>query len=119
MSAQIDLNNTLAGWSTLTHDYRLAAPEAAIAEARYRSTRAREIRILLNDDPKLPVSKAEYLADGSPEVERMLLDRLVRDATIDAMRLRLKWFEAEADRLRSLVVTERAQDALHTTYGQG
>jgi hypothetical protein len=119
MSAQIDLNTTLAGWSQLTHDYRKAAPDAAAAEARYRSTRSREIRTLLIEDPKMAIGRAEYLADGSPEVEKMLLDRLVADAQIDAMKQRLKWFEAETDRLRSLVVTERAQDSLHSTYGQG
>lgn len=119
MSAQMDLNRTLAGWNTLTHEYRDAAPKAAEAEAKYRSTRAREIRTLLIEDPKMAISRAEYLADGSPEVEAMLLDRLVQDAIVDAMQKRMKWFEAETDRLRTLVVTERKQDALHSTYGEG
>lgn len=119
MSAQIDLNNTLAAWAMLTLEYREAAPTAAKAEAGYRSTRAREIRTLIIDDPKMAVTRAEYIADGSPDVEAKLLERLVADATVDAMRQRLKWFEAEADRLRTLVVTERAQDKLHSTYGAG
>lgn len=119
MSAQLDLNETLVGWSKLTHEYRQAAPDAAKAEATYRSTRAREIRTLLIEDPKMAIGRAEYLADGSPDVEAKLLDRLVKDATIDAMKQRLKWFEAETDRLRTLVVTERAQDKLHSTYGEG
>jgi hypothetical protein len=119
MSAQLDLNDRLIAWSTLTIDYREAAPRAARNEAAYRSTRAREIRTLLMDDPKMSVSKAEYIADGSPDVEAKLLERLVSEAEIDAMKQRLKWFDAETDRLRTLVVTERAQDALHTTYGQG
>lgn len=118
MSAQIELNTTLAQWSVLTLDYRREAPKAGEAEARYRSTRAREIRTLIISD-NMPVSKAEYVADGSPEVEKMLLERLVAQATIDAMQKRLKWFEAEADRLRSLVVTERKQDSLHGIYGEG
>lgn len=119
MSAQEDLNRTLIDWSALTHEYRVQAPAAARAEAAYRSTRAREVRTLIIDDPKMGVSKAEYLADGSPDVEAKLLERLVADATIDAMRKRLLWFEAETDRLRTLVVTERAQDKLHGTYGEG
>lgn len=119
MSAQHDLNIALQGWSKLTHEYREAAPAAARAEATYRSTRAREIRTLLVGDEKMSVSKAEYIADGSPDVEAKLLERLVSDAQIDAMRQRLKWFEAECDRLRTLVVTERAQDKLHSTYGEG
>ena len=119
MSAQHDLNITLAGWSTLTHEYRLQAPKAATAAAKSRSARAREIRTLLIEDPKMAIGRAEYLADGSEDVEAMLLERLVADAVIDAMKQRLKWFEAETDRLRSLVVTERAQDALHGTYGEG
>lgn len=118
MSAQLDLNKTLAAWSTLTHEYRTAAPRAAKAEAEYRSTRAREIRTLVISDGT-PVSKAEYIADGSPDVEKKLLERMVEAATLDAMKQRLKWFEAETDRLRSLVVTERAQDALHATHGEG
>jgi hypothetical protein len=119
VSAQQDLNQTLIDWSTLTHQYRDAAPEAAKAEAGYRSTRAREIRTLIIDDPKMAVTKAEYLADGSPDVEAKLLARLVADATVDAMKQRLKWFEAETDRLRTLVVTERVQDKLHSSYGDG
>jgi hypothetical protein len=114
----MDLNATLAAWSTLTLDYREQAPKAAKAEAAYRSTRAREIRTLILQD-NMAVSRAEYVADGSPDVEAKLLERLVEEATIDAMKQRLKWFEAECDRLRSLVVTERVQDGLHTQYGQG
>ena len=116
MSAQLDLNHTLAAWSTLTLEYRKQAPKAARAEAAYRSQRAKEIRTLIIEDG-MPVSKAEYVADASPDVEAKLLDRLVEDAVIDAMKQRLRWFDAETDRLRSLVVTERAQDALHSTYG--
>lgn len=119
MSAQHDLNQTLIQWSQLTLEFRRQAPIAARAEAAYRSTRAREIRTLLIEDSKMSVSKAEYIADGSPDVEGKLLERMVADAQIDAMKQRLKWFEAETDRLRTLVVTERAQDALHSTYGQG
>lgn len=119
MSAQEDLNQTLINWSTLTLEYREAAPAAGRAEAGYRSTRAREIRTLLIDDEKMAVSRAEYLADGSPDVGAKLLERMVMDATVDAMKQRLKWFEAEVDRLRTLAVTERVQDRMHSTYGQG
>lgn len=119
MSAQDDLNATMVRWHQLTLEYRDAAPRAARAEAEYRSTRAREIRTLIIQDEKTPVSKAEYIADGSPDVEAKLLARMVEDATVDAMRQRLKWFQAEVDRLRTLVVTEREQDKMHATYGQG
>lgn len=119
MTAQQELNERLIEWNRLTHDYRMAAPDAARAEAAYRSTRSREIRTLLIDDPKMSVAKAEYIADGSPDVEAKLLDRLVKDATIDAMKQRLRWLENDSDRLRTLVVTEREQDKLHTHYGPG
>lgn len=118
MTAQLDLNSTLAAWHTLTLEYREVAPKAARAEAEYRSTRAREIRTLILQD-NMAVSRAEYVADGSPDVESKLLERLVLDAQVDAMQKRFKWFEAETDRLRSLVVTERVQDKLHSDYGDG
>ncbi|AYD87393.1 hypothetical protein SEA_VALENTINIPUFF_99 [Microbacterium phage ValentiniPuff] len=118
MSAQQELNQRLAEWNSLTHQYREQAPKAARAEAEYRSTRAREIRTLIISE-NTPVSKAEYIADGSPDVEEKLMSRFVEQAAIDAMRQRLKWLEADAERLRTLVVTERAQDKLHGTYGEG
>jgi hypothetical protein len=118
VSAEHDLQQLLRQWEALTQEMRTGFPAAARAEGEYRRTRAKEIRTLVFDD-KMPVTRAEAMTDGSEQIGELLLDRLVKAADVEAMKLRAKWFEAEADRLRSLSVTERAQDALHTTRGQG
>lgn len=116
MSAHHDLQKVMQEWDKLTNEFRDVSHRASVAEATYRSTRAREIRQLVIGDG-MAVTRAEMITDGSEDIEKLLLSRLTTASAVDAIEVRLKWLDNESNRLRSLQVNERAADTLHSQHG--
>jgi hypothetical protein len=119
MSAQLELNRILSDWDTTLRAYATAGEEAANAEADHKRLRGKAIVTERHRDPKAAMTLCEAIADADDEVASALNRRLIADATLDAIRGKLKWFQAAADGKRSEISSERANAALYATSGPG
>lgn len=119
IGAQFRLNQVLIQWRNLILEYENQAPIAGTAEANYRGLKATSIRKMCFADQKLAISKAEFFADGEDEVKEAMFERMLEAARLDTMKRKLQWFSAEVDRLRTLVVSEREERKLDSSYQQG
>lgn len=117
MSAQYELNQILIQWDQALNAYAQATEEAANAEAEYKRLRGRLIVKEKHSDPKIALSLCEALAEADDEVAAALNRRLVTEAAAEALRGKLRWFQAAADGKRSEISSERANAALYATHG--
>lgn len=115
---QYELNQTLIAWDKQLLEQQTVNMAAAIAEANYRSLKAKALTTAKFKDPKVSLGLAEALADADQEVANALTERLVTAAKADTVRSRLQWFRAKADAGRSEVSTDRAASQLYSTHGR-
>lgn len=119
MSAQMELNRLLMDWDQCLTAYAQAGEESANAEAEHKRLRGRAIVAERHRDPKAAMTLCEAIADADSEVAAALNRRLIADATLEAVKGKLRWFQASADAKRSEISSERANAALYSTHGAG
>lgn len=96
-------------------EYGPIAEAAARAEAEYRRTRARFVVTRRSEDPKASVAYLDSLADADETVSALLEDRLVKQATAEAARERLRQLREQVANGRTAVASEREADRIHAT----
>lgn len=68
-------------------------------------------------DPKITGTKLDDFVEADDEVYRLHVGYRSSEANVEAVRARLRWFQAVADALRSQVSTERGERALYADHG--
>jgi len=97
---------------TLVGEFTLMAPDAAAAEARYKTVRATTVlRIKALPDPttgkRPPISECEYAADADPVVAEAYLARLTTASLLEATREALRSIRVNQDALRTAAASAR------------
>lgn len=115
MSAQHRLNQHLIQWNkVLLEEWAVALEEEAKAKAEFEyAFSVFKVTERLNDT-KVASAWADSLAHADEEVARLNLRRRIAEATVEAIRKKLAWFEATADSIRSEVSSEREESKLHS-----
>lgn len=103
------MNQVLIDWGDSVREWEDACMAAAQLKAIYDHAHAGFMQDKRKDDPKLPVSGAELLADSDPGVHEKNLARLEAEARVDGIRKRLDWYEARSDAARTTVANEREE----------
>lgn len=94
------------------------AEDAAVAEAEHKRLRAVKISTLTIQD-KMPVSKAEAVADADDAVSTAYLNRLTTAAAYEAARAKLRQLDTHIGYGRTVIASERAADSIHSTGVSG
>ncbi len=114
LSAQQRLNDHLAKWDQEIRRFDQAIHEYGAAKAGYEH-RVATVKITeKNRGEKVAVSWLDTLADADPEANTLHLEFRGAEATVEAIKARLRWCQAVADALRSEVSTERAEAQLYS-----
>lgn len=89
---------------------------AAIAEADYKSARARRV-LRARADGARSVAEAETIADADDVIADLLMRRLTTAAITDASKQRIVSLRERIGAQRSYLVDQRAADQLHAQSG--
>jgi SAM-dependent MidA family methyltransferase len=113
LDAQMRLNDHLSKWDAEIRRFDTAVHEFGRAKAGYEQ-RVAVVKITAkNAAEKVAVSWLDTLADADPEAANLHLEYRGTEATVEAIKARLRWCQAVAEALRSEVATERAVAMLH------
>lgn len=113
------LNQHLVKWDQeiKSFDHHLSEYGARKADLEHR--RAVMRATARHEDPKITGTKLDDIVEADEQVYRMHADYRASEGNIEAIRARLRWFQAVADALRSQVSTERGERALYADHGPG
>lgn len=115
MSAQHKLNQHLILWNkVLLEEWAVALEEEAKTKADFEYAFSIFKVTERMNDTKVASAWADSLAHADEEVARLNLKRRIAEATVEAVRKKLSWFEATADSIRSEVSSEREEAKLHS-----
>lgn len=113
-NAQHRLNQHLIAWDAEVRRFDQAIQAYGRAKADYEH-RVAVVKVTeKNRGEKVTVSWLDTLADADPEATTMHLEYRGAEATVEAIKARLRWCAAVADAIRSEVSTERAVSQLHS-----
>ena len=114
LSAQIRLNEHLAKWDAEIRRFDAAVHDYGKSKAGYEHRVAIVKITAKNGTEKVAVSWLDTLADADPEASTLHLEYRGSEATVEAIKARLRWCQAVADALRSEVSTERAESQIYS-----
>jgi hypothetical protein len=117
LSAQQRLNDHLAKWDAEIRRFDAAIHDYGKAKAGYEHRVATVKVTAKHGQEKVAVAWLDTLADADPEANTLHLEYRGAEATVEAIKARLRWCQAVADALRSEISTERAEAQLYSTHG--
>lgn len=101
-------------YSTLADAYGPLLTAAAVAEADYRTARAKAVLVAKATRERCSVAEAETVADADDHIAGLLMTRLTTRALADSHIEKLRQLRSQIDALRSYTASERAADAFGT-----
>lgn len=114
LPAQQRLNDHLAKWDQEIRRFDTAIHDFGKAKAGYEH-RVAVVKITeKNRGEKVAVSWLDTLADADPEANTLHLEYRGSEATVEAIKARLRWCSAVSDALRSEVSTERSEAQIYS-----
>lgn len=115
LPTQQRLNNHLIEWDKLIRRFDDALHEYGRAKAGYEHRVATVKVTAKHATEKVAVSWLDTLADADTEASTLHLEYRGAEATVEAMKARLRWCQAVADALRSEISTERVEAGLYAS----
>jgi len=114
LSAQHRLNEHLIKWDAEIRRFDQAIHEYGKLKANY-GHRVAVVKFTAKNQPeKVAISWLDTLADADDEANKLHLEYRGAEATVEAIKARLRWYQAVADALRSEVSTERAESQIYS-----
>ncbi|TFD74707.1 hypothetical protein [Cryobacterium fucosi] len=114
LSAQIRLNDHLAKWDAEIRRFDAAVHDYGRSKAGYEHRVAIVKITAKHATEKVAVAWLDTLADADVEANTLHLEYRGSEATVEAIKARLRWCQAVADALRSEVSTERAESQIYS-----
>ncbi|WP_104137293.1 hypothetical protein [Cryobacterium sp. Y62] len=114
LSAQLRLNEHLAKWDAEIRRFDAAVHDYGKSKAGYEHRVAIVKITAKNSVEKVAVAWLDTLADADAEANTLHLEYRGSEATVEAIKARLRWCQAVADALRSEVSTERAEAQIYS-----
>jgi len=114
LPAQIRLNDHLAKWDAEIRRFDSAVHEFGKSKAGYEHRVAIVKVTAKHGTEKVAVAWLDTLADADTEANTLHLEYRGSEATVEAIKARLRWCQAVADALRSEVSTERAEAQIYS-----
>lgn len=90
----------------VAHDLAILLPERASAEVAHKVARAKRILAAKHNGVRA-ISEAEYIAEADPDVAALWLERLGKDAEVEALRELLRTIRTNQDGLRTAAASAR------------
>lgn len=90
----------------VAHDLAILLPERAAAEVAHKVARAKRILQAKHQGVR-GINEAEYIAEADDAVAALWLDRLGKDAEVEAMRELLRTIRTNQDGLRTAAASAR------------
>ena len=116
LSAQQRLNEHLVKWDAEIRRFDEAVHEYGKSKTGYEH-RVAVVKITAKNQPvkeKVAISWLDTLADADDEANTLHLEYRGSEATVEAIKARLRWCQAVTNTLHSEVSTERAESQIYS-----
>lgn len=113
LSAQLRLNEHLAKWDKEIRRFDTAIHDYGRTKASYEHRVAVVKVTAKHQTEKVSVAWLDTLADADVDANTLHMEFRGAEATVEAIKARLRWCQAVADALRSEVSTERLESSFY------